>query len=585
MPLNKDFLLTELLSYREQCTADNPNKRRLFQKSRYLVDAIANHADIDAGETRNALLNYLQISDNMYALHLLDRRDREALHYFVPNSEDSGYMSFSEYIKDVHDSVLQQLRKRNWNDEISLTDFLDRSMFLFRPPSGNTLPKEQVHTGTTDWMFGMLPSALVRKIVDQKEPADLMGLVFGAYRYGEHDQERVLITDMDTTIRRDWGKVGGAKGPDCAVNESDLTNAIHKLKQIPKNLVYQPVDHEPKALKRRVITSVNMIDDDDAGWNIMSKTDIDIPTTEEDTHEGKNSSEPRLPTNHRNSCYIDSVLVALFVENNARVTSMFLTSILPITANPSQFIYGRTVKEDLEMRQRIQKTLIGIVTQMRHGQQNEDGITNLRRLLGQCRFDSNFDLGDQEDASDFLAVLCQVFNVHDHQNQQTMQVFGSHDLVNTPPKTATLTTESTNSMGIVHHVFDWKPGCHVKDTLSNTLDSRVEPFSEQKFVRATTVTRFMPDSFFAVHVDRTAGGKLNRSPLFTETSIISNGRTFKLMSIVMHMGGSIRSGHYVCLFFKEHKLFLYDDMNQSLTESTFTAEQIAQQCVIIFYSV
>ena len=222
---------------------------------------------------------------------------------------------------------------------------------------------------------------------------------------------------------------------------------------------------------------VNIIDDENAGWSIMSKSEMDIPTIntkEEDTHEGKNSPEPKLPMNHRNSCYIDSVLVALFVENNVMVTSMFLTSILPIADKPSQFIYGSTGKEDLKMRQRIQKTLIGIVKQLRQGQENEDGITNLRSLLGQCRFGSNFDSGDQEDASDFLAVLCQVFNVHDHQNQQTMQVFGSHDLVNTPPKTATLTTDLTNSMGIVHHVFDWKPGCLVKNTISNTLDSIVE---------------------------------------------------------------------------------------------------------------
>lgn len=333
---------------------------------------------------------------------------------------------------------------------------------------------------------------------------------------------------------------------------------------------------------------VNVIDNENNGWSIMSKNDMSIPTLEEivrdDNENNKEGPKPKLPTNSRNSCYIDSVLVALFAMNNVLVTSMFLANVLPLSDKPSQFIYGKTGKEDLKMRRQIQKTLIGIVKQFRQSYDDAGGIKNLRTLLGQCRFDSNFNAGAQEDASDFLAVLCQVFNIHDHQNEQTMQVFGSHDLVNTPPKTTTLTTNLTNSMGIVHHVFEWESGCLIKDTISHTLDSIVEPFSEQKFVRAITLTKFKPNFFFAVHIDRTATGKLNRSPIFIETSIHTNGRNFKLISIVLHIG-CIGSGHYVCLIFRDRKLLLYDDLRQTLILSTFTAQYIAQHCVLIFYSI
>jgi len=329
---------------------------------------------------------------------------------------------------------------------------------------------------------------------------------------------------------------------------------------------------------------VNVIDDD-SGWSVMSKNDINLSALQDLVKDEKEiEGTSNLPSNSRNSCYIDSVLVALFLENNVLVTSMFLSNVLPLSNKPSQFVYGRTSKEDFKMRRQIQQTLIKFVKQIRQGRGDADGVTNLRGLLGQCRFGSNFDAGAQEDASDFLAVLCQIFNVHDNQNEQKMQVMGSIDLIHTPPKTVMLTTDVTNSMGLVHHVFEWTPGCLINDTICHKLDSVVEEFSEHKFVRAITVTEFKPTLFFVVHIDRTASGKLNRSPIFVETSLNTNGRKFKLMSIVLHMG-NIGAGHYICLILRERKLFMFDDMRQTLTLSTFTAEQIARHCVLVFYSV
>lgn len=326
--------------------------------------------------------------------------------------------------------------------------------------------------------------------------------------------------------------------------------------------------------------TVNIIDD---GWNIMSKNDIDFTALEEVITDNI-KEKPNLPSNQRNSCYIDSVLVALFLTNNVLVTSMFLCNILPLAEKKSMFIHGETAKDDLKMRRAIQKTLIGIVKRIRQGSGDADGISTLRNLLGQCRFNSNFNLGTQEDASDFLSVLCQVFNIHDNQNEQQMTVIGTHDLLSTPPKFSTLTTDLVNSTGLIHHVFSWKPGCIVQDTLVHMLDSVVEPFSKSNYVRAITTTLFKPNLFFIVHIDRTATGKLNRSPLFIETSLETNGHKFKLISIVLH-SGTIGGGHYICLVLQDRNLFVFDDLSQTLELSKLTSQEIAEQCVLVFYSV
>jgi len=330
-----------------------------------------------------------------------------------------------------------------------------------------------------------------------------------------------------------------------------------------------------------------------ADWELKCKNKLFWATLTDMTETSPNKISKKHPLlhNRRNSCYIDSVLVALFHDkNNKLVTSMFLEKIFSLCKKQSQFVYGTTDEQDLKMRQHIQKTLIKIVKQIRGGYCDGDvnEVSNLRTLLGKCRFLTKFDAGAQEDASDFMAVLCQVFNVHDKQNEQQMQVMGTHDLVNTPPENMTLTTDVNNDIGLMYHVFDWKPGCFIHNTLvSHKLDSgRVEPFSKHHYVRAITTTEFKPKLFFVVHVDRTTTGiHTNRSRIFVDSLININKRKFKLLSIVLHIGSTIKGGHYISLILSDGIWFVFDDTQQSLKVSKYTKYEIAEKCVLVFYSV
>jgi ubiquitin C-terminal hydrolase len=293
-----------------------------------------------------------------------------------------------------------------------------------------------------------------------------------------------------------------------------------------------------------------------------------------------------LPSNYRNSCYLNSLLVALFLEPNLFITSRFLEATIPLAQRPTQYVYGHTPEVDLQQRKEIQKTLTVIVNCLRQGSgEAMNSINKLRTLLGECRFGSNFDDGKQHDVTDFLSALCEVFYVHDNVNQQHMQVFGSHDLINTPPKTAMLTTDTVNYTGIMHHVFNWTAGDLISYTLENVMDNITSQFSEQQFNRSLTVTKFQSHCYFAFHIDRTVTGSVNRTPLLVEHSICIGNTKFNLLSIVLHFG-DLDGGHYVSVILrKDGKVYLYDDLNTYLTVSTLTIEEISRYSVLVFYGI
>jgi hypothetical protein len=251
MQIKEEYLRYALHLYRQQLSDPRLNKRITFKTTRHLFDAITTDHGIPE-DKKTMYLRHLADSDGQCTLDLL-QRETTALYHIVPQRTEYEHMSLSEYLKDAHDCVLQQLRARNLNEEISLTEFMDSSVFLVRRPPDSHIPTQQA-LESRDWMLGILSTSVIRTILHQKEPEVSMELVFGAYRYGECEQERILLTDIDEQIRQDWGNVGGTKGSNCVVEERHLTQAIHDLKQIPKNLVYQPVsgytlDREAEALQ------------------------------------------------------------------------------------------------------------------------------------------------------------------------------------------------------------------------------------------------------------------------------------------------------------------------------------------------
>lgn len=312
----------------------------------------------------------------------------------------------------------------------------------------------------------------------------------------------------------------------------------------------------------------------DVGKNLKTETKT--------RYSNKNKDDSNLPSNQNNSCFANSVLVALFFEQNIATTSLFLASIIQAVNRPTQIIFGQSKKDDLKYRQKIQKQIIKFVQNLRNGDKKAN-CSELLTMLSKGKFLSNFADGKQHDAAEFFNALCECFGTHDNLNAMDMKVYGTNDLLNTPPQSSVLTTDVKNTTGITHYISSWQANSSIQENMKSKTDEILkEPFSSHNFFRVITETNFIASHIFCVHVDRTVTGELNQTALLLNNEISLNNRTFELFSAILH-NGTIDGGHYTSLIKRNGLLYIYDDMKQSMVKNTVNIETVAQKAVLIFY--
>jgi len=112
-----------------------------------------------------------------------------------------------------------------------------------------------------------------------------------------------------------------------------------------------------------------------------------------------------------NSCYLDSVLVALFSLSSTFVQdNMFGKS---LTVNTSKLLTCEQNKEkDLEIRMKIQKTLNKVFTDMKDLKSSSDlYCTPFRKAIKSCTSRQTFYTSRMQDPVDFLEYLCDILEV------------------------------------------------------------------------------------------------------------------------------------------------------------------------------
>jgi hypothetical protein len=296
-----------------------------------------------------------------------------------------------------------------------------------------------------------------------------------------------------------------------------------------------------------------------------------------------------LPLNKNNRCFANSVLVALFLQPNIYITSVFISAIIPKVLSRTKMLFSKdSVKQDLKYRQQVQKHLIEFIRNLRSFEGNKAAdCEKLLEVFSNANFQSNFADCQQHDACDFFNILCENFHLSDDVNSLKMQVFGTNDLVNTPPKTNVMTTDVTNSTGLIHYIVDFENDSTVQQNMNQINDDLLSsPYSSHNFFRVITKTSFFSNYFFCVNVERTTkGSAVNRKNILVNKTItLENGRKFKLFSAVLHNGSSINSGHYTTLINSENgDLMIFDDLKQSVVPSMLRMQDIASQIVMIFY--
>jgi uncharacterized UBP type Zn finger protein len=236
-----------------------------------------------------------------------------------------------------------------------------------------------------------------------------------------------------------------------------------------------------------------------------------------------------FPRNQNNSCYLDSVLVALLYNPAAGVVATVLGG--PWTSD-----HTRTLAAD-DTVLRLQDTICALARCLAGGAAGPDptaAVQTVRALLGQCRFATNFASRVQQDASEALYALVELR--HLHTGAGTREVTIAFDGVET--------TRRTEAASTVLSVHTWDAACSAAELLDQRSETTLEtPYAVDGRLTRRLATRsvYTPAEYFVVHFDRTTSWR-KRAP--TDDIVLPDGRAFRLHAAVLHQGASMSAGHY-----------------------------------------
>lgn len=303
------------------------------------------------------------------------------------------------------------------------------------------------------------------------------------------------------------------------------------------------------------------------------------------------------PRNKNNSCFLDSLLMALFFIDNLFIDYCFLNKVLHTETVKTKMIFGLDAENDLQKRKDVQMLLKTFVESIRQKTMNstDESVQNLRICLAECKFECLKNTTQQQDAMEYLYALLEILQLNENFNELKTNVFGTNDLLNMNPDPIVCTTTRIEKTSPVYHIVTCTENDSLSHLLKTKLDSGIlkdefrDSMTGKTFQRQITTIQYVPlHSFFICHIDRTLLQKKQVS-IKLEECIYVNKKQFEICSIVMHQGSSITYGHYVCLLkTKDRKWMLYDDTKLAMQHfDTFTQAMLktkaCEQCVFILF--
>ncbi len=297
----------------------------------------------------------------------------------------------------------------------------------------------------------------------------------------------------------------------------------------------------------------------------------------------------QLPKNRNNSCFLDSLLVSLFWDNNVFLDFCFLHRVLTIEQTPTKWVFGTDGNIDLNYRNKVQENLLIFVRSMRkivpRISNTTHAIKNLRVLLSDCKSFPTFqNKTAQQEAMECLYAILDILQFDSNFNLLSTQVFGTNDLLSLKPQDCVCTVSRIEKVSCVHRVGQWNNNDTLTMLLHDRLDSGIlkQPV---KYARMITLIEYRPiQIFFILHFDR--GGSSGQNPLCLQETISIEGQNFDIKSIMMH-----ERNHYRCLLKMklDGQWMLYDDvLPQTVIFKSFVdaiAETNAdKQCTFVLLS-
>ena len=277
-----------------------------------------------------------------------------------------------------------------------------------------------------------------------------------------------------------------------------------------------------------------------------------------------------------NSCYMDSVLVALLLVPNSFVNTHILYTDLFLRAKDN-IVCGETATEDLDFRIEIQEALVDLAESLR-GRKEIGSCIELKKLFMRCKYLMKFSTYEQHDSSEFLTSLLELFNT-DASMCIESRTFNANNYN---------LSSYTKRVEFPYHsiIYNIKAGKSIQNPIIDRSDMSLKVNDVELDTITTLETFIVRGDYLIFQVDRADyTGVVRRDKVETPDIYIGNNR-LRLTAVVIHT-----TRHYVAYIKINNDWYFYDDLGEHLEyvgsqqELVYRTPSIATDGTLYFYSI
>ncbi len=275
--------------------------------------------------------------------------------------------------------------------------------------------------------------------------------------------------------------------------------------------------------------------------------------------------------NENNSCFLDSLLVAFFHFKNKEIFNLFFNSEIKDFNNPKLKKMGNLIKKELF-------NIYSFIHKSNHNENEEYIYCSLFRKLLQYYYDiyiqlfpKNKILYNSNDnwirkQIDIFELLNYLSIIFDFKSKKMTKIIDGQNKVYSNfiieiPVYELIGKKKLN----INELFPSKTERYELDDENKYRNSRGELISFYEKRREYIKT----SSFIYFQIYRNMGSeeKIRTSIEYPEEiKIKENSKNLKIKSLIIHLGESVNSGHYITIIKRRNKWYIYNDMERGVKE-------------------
>jgi len=302
-----------------------------------------------------------------------------------------------------------------------------------------------------------------------------------------------------------------------------------------------------------------------------------------------------------NTCYMDSVLFPLIALPGKYIMSTMLGSQKSVE-KPDD-----TEKEKIQKKTRriLKNSLVKLYRSVRKEGGKTPSVKKVKNAFSRCplKFGSNYGGYGQEDAGEFLQTVTDVFDLNDMKRRVT--VYGTNDISPEPSSTSLVVSSNREeNQSIIQQVkveqlrhgrvtTPIKIGSFLKSVDDSGELETANSFTPEIngnieiFKRRIETTEVIDTPYLVFYIlrqglmrrDKDGNIKFRRDGMPhinpnvyrkvvdpSEILTLPSRRVLTLTSIVLHLGSTIESGHYILYFKCDGKWWVYDDLGSGFVK-------------------